>query len=536
MNNKQSYNKILEMKKNEIKYYNKKNDYDKAQVLLDESLALYPYDCELQFEQGIIYMKTYKYENAINQFKFVIEMNDRNKDLALLKLGVCFLLNKKFNEALEVYDYLINSNSRYCSEALFELAKLKKEQGNTKDSEYYLKMIIENGYRNMDDALLKLAGLEITKHNDKKALNYLKQIKNKQKNIYVTTMKLILLAKIERDYDVAKKYYLEVIKIKGSNYNRALLDFCALEIENKHIAKAKELIFNLEESNLKSSEKEKLNILKVKLKEANGQYNEAEIDLENMLLNNCCKRKRVFFELGLVNVYNRNYDKAINYFDKLIKKNEENSEYVYYSAILEKIYILIKYDKLDDIINLYNEFLKDAKCYNNKSEIELISDYINIKLGNLDKIINKNYRVNQLISFNYNKAIEHIKNHCQSDDNKKYHSVFNENIKIEPLYKLIQTLLNKETFIRNNVHDAYVIYYPNIGFCNDEKLDYLKVITNPNSKDIITMYPIQTRFIHSNCLETIEEEIVPTQRENKVKRLTQIEKFNQKYKNFVNMK
>ena len=49
--------------------------------------------------------------------------------------------------------------------------------------------------------------------------------------------------------------------------------------------------------------------------------------------------------------------------------------------------------------------------------------------------------------------------------------------------------------MRNDTYDEYVLEVPNIGA---DKENYLKVLTIPNTLDIIDIYPVLTRY---NCQE-----------------------------------
>ena len=84
--------------------------------------------------------------------------------------------------------------------------------------------------------------------------------------------------------------------------------------------------------------------------------------------------------------------------------------------------------------------------------------------------------------------------------------------------------MTKENIMYDSLFDKYIINYRNIGYNSDnESIHQLLVLTLPNTKDIITMYPLDgTESIFT--LEELEEKPKVI-----VKRLSQIEKFNKKY-------
>ena len=130
----------------------------------------------------------------------------------------------------------------------------------------------------------------------------------------------------------------------------------------------------------------------------------------------------------------------------------------------------------------------------------------------------KTYSEKQILNYNKDIAIEHIKEHKKIKKNITY---FSENIDIEKLYDEVKPLLKKENIIDLDIFNKYKIQYKEIGIFNNKTVDEMIVVTKANSKDIITMYPI------NNSQEEIDTfESTP---KTKIKRISQIEKFNMKY-------
>ena len=73
--------------------------------------------------------------------------------------------------------------------------------------------------------------------------------------------------------------------------------------------------------------------------------------------------------------------------------------------------------------------------------------------------------------------------------------------------------------------DKYIIDYPGAGVLGDISLDKIQVVTIMETKDIITFYPVSKYSLGYEY----EEDFVP--KKEPQKRLTQIEKFNQRYGN-----
>ena len=87
------------------------------------------------------------------------------------------------------------------------------------------------------------------------------------------------------------------------------------------------------------------------------------------------------------------------------------------------------------------------------------------------------YNATQIMNYDELSAVEHII--------ERHKDEFADNIN---LYKLFSEVSLDEKYHKRNItfNNIYDIPYPNIG----ENIDTLRVITLPNSKDILTMYPL----------------------------------------------
>lgn len=75
--------------------------------------------------------------------------------------------------------------------------------------------------------------------------------------------------------------------------------------------------------------------------------------------------------------------------------------------------------------------------------------------------------------------------------------------------------IKEDTFSYNEFVDVYIIRYDNVGIDKYNNItDYIKVVSLPNSKEIITIFPYD---------KSLKKE------KTKVKELTRIDKFNLKY-------
>ena len=103
---------------------------------------------------------------------------------------------------------------------------------------------------------------------------------------------------------------------------------------------------------------------------------------------------------------------------------------------------------------------------------------------------------------------------------------FQNEEQIMQIFDSIGDLLTKDNAVYDSSYDKYIVRYNYVGINeNNDNIHQLLVITLPGTKDIITMYPLNGD--ESNII--VEEYDKP--KEKKVKRLSQIEKFNKRYNN-----
>lgn len=215
----------------------------------------------------------------------------------------------------------------------------------------------------------------------------------------------------------------------------------------------------------------------------------------------------------------------------LINDNDQkdvSSSYYYLACLLtkekqyQKAYEICK--KIDFI-----ETLKNTKTlYKNiKRCLEFLQKELSIEKGIKDK--DSYYKIQLYFYSNYY-AIKHIiKKHKENDEHCNFYL---EDEKIEKLYNIINNALyiSKKT-PDYQMGDIYYYNIPEIGINinTGEKTNILKVITLPETKQILTMYPVkqekQTNWIINEIKETKEY----TSKNQKIRK-TQIEKFNNKYK------
>jgi len=155
-----------------------------------------------------------------------------------------------------------------------------------------------------------------------------------------------------------------------------------------------------------------------------------------------------------------------------------------------------------------------------KSYYDLVKTYIYKKLGKEYITDNEFYSLRQVKDYSKKRAIDHIISHHTLDESL---SSFHDERDVEKVYDYVKANLDKYEPLKGDIFDKYFVPYSSVGFDQNGYCDTLIVIANPDDLNIITMYPLYGGDSY------MEEETKAPKKE--VKRLSQIDKFNQRYGN-----
>lgn len=235
------------------------------------------------------------------------------------------------------------------------------------------------------------------------------------------------------------------------------------------------------------------------------------------------------------------FDEAWNVLDET-EKEIENSQY-YAKNIKEKeaieYLILITRLKLLSYSDKYEEFLDYWFAYSDmiykNRKIDLINAhyYIKKQLGKL-YFIRNSYTSNQILSYDYDMFLKHLKNHmCESETSDKI-SVFYLDFPMEKVLEEVKKYLmaeGVEKIYSGYFEDLYVFKYDNCGKDNkNKKTDYFSITTFHNTEAILNMNPYPYKPIKHDI--SIDLNYLKEEEFSKVKRKSAIDKFNEKYKKY----
>ena len=269
------------------------------------------------------------------------------------------------------------------------------------------------------------------------------------------------------------------------------------------------------------------------------------------IIKKCIKEERYLKALKEFDLYFNNFPKdsiaMLNYVDLLIKLGRFSEA----DQIIKNIPNLANFNRSNK--NFYYVLLIKLRCYQNKfdqakdllDESILLRDYssdvyINfldklyiLKQLDIDVIVNYNsYIINQVLNYQESKFFEHIEKHlCNSiSNNAKFYSEF----PLNDIYHVIKKMLPTNNRICQSIVCYHEIFkYDCCGEHNGNTTNYFTVVAINSTNDIITMFPCSPKeLIGFTDLNYIKDNIYEEKNidNNKVKILSQIEKFNKRYK------
>lgn len=183
-----------------------------------------------------------------------------------------------------------------------------------------------------------------------------------------------------------------------------------------------------------------------------------------------------------------------------------------------------RYDELLDLLSMYPDEMKEIDCF--------IEVYLKKKKNQLDvkRNVTATYLLRQIVEYDEEDFIDHIKKHLadyNQNDESISTSYFNAKFPIYEVINEIKKYIPSEKKLGHGLYqDTYVFKYNECGRDKNRLVDYFKVITFQNTNELITICPSNycenLPFIDLNYLNKEENDI-------KVKKISQIEKFNKRY-------
>lgn len=214
--------------------------------------------------------------------------------------------------------------------------------------------------------------------------------------------------------------------------------------------------------------------------------------------------------------------------DSSFSKNLTKLKFFKKNILYNRLRLLAYQDKFDELYQFSLDHLQEIKIMDANS----VFFYCKKKIGKLDlnKRDQNSYLFRQIVEYKESDFLEHIKKHM-ADYNKNINipnnSIFGPDFPIHEIVEEIKKYIPSDNrLFTGYLGDLYVFKYNQCGRENNKLVDYFKVVCFHDTKDFITMCP------SSDCQELPYIDLnylIPENKNIKLKRLSQIDKFNKKY-------
>ena len=199
-------------------------------------------------------------------------------------------------------------------------------------------------------------------------------------------------------------------------------------------------------------------------------------------------------ELGKYELNEKKSEQAKEYFEKVLSNTRIKDKYF---ACLELIFLEIREENYEKAYELY-EKLKTMEYYELfKESLFQLEKYLEYKTNRIKNPSNLSslYFFSQMMDYDEDKAIEHIKLHLDENDNKEKHSKYYSDVDIAKLYHEARIRIKYINPVCIEILDKYILEFNMpIGKIENVETNTARVLTFPNSDEIVTMYPV----IHNN--------------------------------------
>lgn len=210
--------------------------------------------------------------------------------------------------------------------------------------------------------------------------------------------------------------------------------------------------------------------------------------------------------------------------------NESIEDLKYNLKLNENAHSIVELYFIYYFLNMYNEALELLpKLYENnyiKASSLAISEAVMKKKLGIPFKTRSNYVINQINNYNKENTINHVVENHQNEVEGK--SQFHSNIDIDYLFEvLVENLKNSKKANIEEMLEVHFFAVSNIGLYNNV-CNFVKVVLIPNTTNIISIYPVDTVY-DSKFINLEYDRSKLFKEDNKVKNLSRVDKFKQKY-------
>ena len=496
---------IKNKKTDDIKFLMDNENYEKAIELIIDFINAYPTDPFGKYFHAICLIKLGESKEGYEELEHLRQKRPKKLLRRIyFKLFNYYSLRAKYNELenllicakndLEEWDnQILNIKYKYTRGLVYEAINMLNEMEPNSEQEKIDIFITRLDYATNDYFRKNRKQIE------DKLSHYLRKrlvSKNTARNIYI---RLYVACS---NYNKAYEYIY-----KSTNTTSNLLTSYDICMYLKKYDEAKIYLDKLNAFNLNEvSKKAQIKILYINNKKEEAfilckEYASLDLDILLLLYDYSIRLSRT--------------KEAIEIFEKVVDSSISSRKY---SIIIMELLNLYIYEK---------EYEKAYNLLKNKSEylsVENKIEFYTCLSKNMDIPYSfsrsNSYKVNQLNNYDYNKALNHIALHKYENKNKVCHTVFSSDTEVEYMLEMIKPHLTKENLYEVGPVNKYEIDCTNLDI-NEERL----IVGTIYDNNIIFCYPDKTSEIENDYISDCQ---------SKVKKMSMIDKFNNRYSNFIN--
>lgn len=228
------------------------------------------------------------------------------------------------------------------------------------------------------------------------------------------------------------------------------------------------------------------------------------------LATNKYNKNSVAYEIGTYYFNQLDFDKAEDYYTKLLDGNEKDR----CKGLHQLIKIYIHENRYEEAYELFKqlEVVSQLVDYDitHHNNLEFLLTYATG--GNILYIEADAYYQHQILDYSRERAIEHIERHLERTNPdgskiKTFHSVFDSNIDITELYDYITEEIQDMDPTGIDIIDYYKLNFDDyIGHTyNGKKTKSVEAVVIPNTKQILSIYPVNPNHINRNVNVQVEK-------------------------------
>ena len=513
----QSRASIVNTRKKElesIKTLMSMNSFSKASAELSRYMERYPDDMFGVFLYGKLQLKFDDIESAKEAFKTVVRKNGSNKYSALSELGNIALLENDLTSARTYFKRVLQESPNKEEFTVLAWARLERRERNLEEA---LRILDSVSYTT-NRMILEKAKCLYLMDKVKEARTLLNTLStNTQDQIFNRSVILekARLEKIDGTYEQGMRF-IEKVKQgpKDFVYIQALYEETKLNIKYEFFDKALESCQELMTTN--HPYEDEIYLMRGIIYQGKKDIPRAVQDYKIALTSTDQDTiGTASFHYGNILLAKGDFEEA----EKLLLKSLVTHGEVHDAGYFKLIALYIKQNRLDEAQMLLDDLLEKFPEIKHDLSFIIAMRTIQNKRGIKVPTEPLVYVEKQIIDYDKAAALAHIK--AAHTGKQLGKSMFNPSLDIDELYSFVQSKMQDDEKINEDIMDVYSIEYPNVGEEDGKVKNHIRVVVIPNTKDIITMYPSEEYFLPRKCdYKQIKEE---------PKQMSRVDKFNKRF-------